>query len=136
MRDGGPIEATPEEWITCHSFLGRLTDAGLVDYWGLELWIMHCALSKEHWQAGMRTRPLDCVVLAAGEYMRHAHDELAKGGSRASGWVRLLSVAKWNYWIDRSREVAELLEEGPARQAVLNMQRLMSDTGDRYGFTN
>lgn len=133
MRDRGPVEATPQEWIACHSFLGRLTDAGLVDHWGLELWTMHCALSEEHWQTETRTRPLDCIVLAAAEYMRHAHDVLAKGGSGADGWVRLLSVAKWNYWIDRSGVVADLLDEGPARQAVLNMQRLMSATGDSYG---
>ncbi|OIW30465.1 hypothetical protein CONLIGDRAFT_630451 [Coniochaeta ligniaria NRRL 30616] len=114
MGSRHPIEASPEEWIACSSFLGRLTGAGLTECWGLGVWALNDALSKRYWQGRTPRQTLECVVLAGAEYIKHASYKLAKIGAQSNGgWAPALILDSWNSWKDRFGEVAELFDDGP-----------------------
>lgn len=103
------------------------------------MWALDDALSEEYWcRDTPPSRGQECVVLAAAEYVKHAAEWLADIGSRSSGWVRLMAVAKWEDWGDRFAEVAGLFDAGgpgPVQWAAWFAREEMGEVGRRTGFT-
>ncbi|KAB5546860.1 hypothetical protein GE09DRAFT_1242106 [Coniochaeta sp. 2T2.1] len=134
-----PIEASPQDWIASHSFLGRLTAAGLADGWELEVWALDDALGETTWegQGRLPTRTAECLVLAAAELIRHAGERLAAAAARLPrGWIRAFVRAKWEHWMERFGEVADLFEDGgpgPVQWAAWYAKEHMLVVSERAG---
>jgi hypothetical protein len=131
-----PREASPEEWVTCSSFLGRLTGAGLTECWGLEVRVLDDALSEQYRKTHPPPWHLECIVLAASEYIKHAGEMLATSGAQSHGWVRSVSLDRWNSWMDGFRAVAPDLDDGPStvQWAAWFACAHMLDLGHETGF--
>jgi hypothetical protein len=130
------LEAAPEEWIALLSFLGRLTAAGLTDSWELEVWALDDCLSETTWEKRAPGGISECLVLAAAEFVTHAGESMAVAGAQSKGWARSMSLAKWNHWMLRFAEVAEVYVDGPGpvQWAAWYAREHMLEVGEQAGF--
>jgi len=133
-----PLEAAPEEWISLLSFLGRLAAAGLTESWELEVWALDNCLDEAAWEDRRASRSSECLVLAAAEFIRHAGETMAWSGAQSNGWARAFTLAKWNHWMDRFAEVADLFDDGPGpvQWAAWFARDYMHELGDETGFAS
>jgi hypothetical protein len=91
-------------------------------------------LGEETWQYTLQSPGLECTVLAAAEYVKHAGERLAVTGAETRGWVRSLSLEKWSVWMDRFAVTADLMDDGPAKWAAQSAHDFMLAIAVKVGF--
>jgi hypothetical protein len=102
-------EATPSQWATLHSFLGRLLGAGLVQWWDFAMWALEDALDAD--------RALECDVLAAVETIKHVGPDLF--AACCDGEQPALTLEKWEDWMLKFGAVQA---DGAAKCAAIEAQ--------------
>ncbi len=104
-----------EDWTTINAFAARLTAAGVLDLDNFGIWAMRTALEtddKSNQDVGSQVSAAAAWIEYAGKRMYDLSLHDAKGSQATRGGPKWegaagYSVARWNYWKDKFRELKE-----------------------------